>query len=303
LWWEWAGYQIGSRMVQTGMTSIRGFIKILKDIIFRVDYMLAFGLSEDDILPKLKKWQKHPRALLGGYASSLYIIAKTAKMNDINNIDFKSLVSWGDKLFPRYRKLIEAQFGVEVFDTYACTEGIMIAGECEYHNYHIMSPHVYVELLDENHNEVEPGELGYVVVSRLDNYSMPLVRYYLGDLAKKVVPDKICECGRKLPLLGMVVGRDTDIVKTPSGKYMIVHFFTAIFEHISEIKQFRVLQKKIDEIEIEYIPDRNFADDVLDLIRDKIQNHIKEKFPIHFKCVENISTTPSGKPQIVKSLI
>ena len=72
-----------------------------------------------------------------------------------------------------------------IAEVYGTTEGFMIAGLCENGNHHILTPHVYLELLDKDGNEVAPGELGYVVVTRLDAFSFPLIRYYLGDLAIK----------------------------------------------------------------------------------------------------------------------
>ena len=129
----------------------------------------------------------------------------------------------------------------------------MIAAECEYHTYHIMSPHVYIEILDENGNEVKDGELGNIHVTHLDNFLMPLIRYKIGDLGVKSSPDYVCNCGRSLPVLKHIIGRDTDVVYTESGKPLIVHFFTGIFEHFSTINQFQVVQKDNEPFNIKYI--------------------------------------------------
>ena len=59
--------------------------------------------------------------------------------------------------------------------------------------------------------------------------------------------------------LQKIVGRDTDVVHTPGGKALIVHFFTGVFEHLPQIKQFRIIQKKVGEIEIEFIPSETFS--------------------------------------------
>ena len=65
----------------------------------------------------------------------------------------------------------------------------MIAGECREGSMHIMSPHVYIEILDDDGNRLPAGQLGKVVVTRLDAFAMPLVRYYLGDLAILAPPE------------------------------------------------------------------------------------------------------------------
>jgi len=303
LWWEWAGYKIGDKIIQTGMNHKRNYEKQIKDFLFQTDYYIAFGLDKDKIQAALEKQRTNPRKMLLGYASSLYLFAKVANELNYNDIHFESVVSWGDKMFEHYKKLIESQFGTKVYDTYACTEGFMISAQCENGNYHIMSPQIYLEILDADNNEVKDGEFGSVVVTRLDSRAMPLVRYSLGDLAVKESEDKTCSCGRGLPLLRNIVGRDTDIVKTFTGKYMIVHFFTAIFEHIPEIEQFRVIQRNLDEIEIEYIKAKNFNLHVLDKIENQIYDYLGERIKIIFKEVSRIPASLSGKPQIILSLL
>jgi phenylacetate-CoA ligase len=63
---------------------------------------------------------------------------------------------------------------------------------------------IYAEILDDADRPCAPGEVGRVVVSTLHNYAMPLFRYDLGDLAEVGPP---CECGRTLPVLNRIVGR------------------------------------------------------------------------------------------------
>jgi phenylacetate-coenzyme A ligase PaaK-like adenylate-forming protein len=304
LWWEWAGYRFGQRTLQTGMTVERGFVKSAKDFLLRTSYYPAYDLQEKHVLEKLEqiRTSRNIRHLMG-YASSLYVFAETAQKHDIRDVHFESVVSWGDKMFPHFRRKIEQQFHTRVFDTYGCTEGCMIAAQCECFNYHIMSPHVYLEIVNDNGAPVPTGHFGNVVVTRLDNYSMPLIRYYLGDLATLDSPHRICECGRSLPLLKQIVGRDTDIVRTRSGKHMIVHFFTGIFEFYPQIKQFRVVQKTLDEITIEYIPDIGFTPAIIKKIHGQITSLLQEDFPVRFIEVDQINPTPSGKPQIVQSLL
>jgi phenylacetate-CoA ligase len=302
-WWEWAGYRFGKPILQTGITPNRGFIKGLKDKILKTDYVSAYNLDTNDVLTKLKELQINPVSHFCGYASSLFVFAKIAKENNITDIKFESVVSWGDKLFPHFRQLIENQFNTRVHDTYACTEGAMIAGQCKQGAYHLMTPQTYVEIVDDDGNPVPYGTLGKVLVTRLDNFAMPLIRYYLGDLAELEDPDKTCSCGMHYPQLKRVIGRDTDIIKTASGKFMVVHAFTGIFEHIPEIKQFRVIQHNLDEIIIEYIQDLGFTQKTLEMITDKIQNYLNEKFPIIYKEVDFIPPTASGKPQLIQSFL
>ena len=98
-----------------------------------------------------------------------------------------------------------------------------------------------------------------------------------------------------------MVGRETDIVKTKSGNFLIVHFFTGIFEFYPSIKQFCIIQRDYEGIEVEYIPESYFRLEDLEDIRGKILAHLDEPFNIKFIKVDNIPPTASGKPQIVIS--
>lgn len=303
-WWEWAGYKIGDPILQTGITPKRGILKKIKDLLFRTYYLPAFTHSEKSALDAFKWVSGKKNVVLAGYASSLYVLAEMAK-KDKQNLRFKTAISWGDKLFDHYRNHIEMTFETQVHETYASSEGFMIAAQKDLPYMYIISTDVYVEIVDDHGEEVSDGELGHVLVTKLNNFSMPLIRYRIGDLAIKL-PREHYPRQRKYayPLLQKVIGRDTDLIKTRSGKYMVVHSFTGIIEHYTEIKQYTVLQKELDGIVIQYIADKNFETDILNDIEQKIRKSLQEDdFYIHFEEVESIAPTASGKPQIIQSFL
>ena len=65
------------------------------------------------------------------------------------------------------------------------------------------------------------------------------------------------------PMLKQIIGRDTDIIYSPKGKALIVHFFTGIFEHYSEIEQFQIVKQKGKILQIRYIPGSNYNESIL----------------------------------------
>jgi phenylacetate-CoA ligase len=304
LLWEWAGYKMGRSMLQTGITPNRSLEKRLKDILFRVRYEAAFGLKTEDILKALRSFRNKKEPVFGGYASSLYVYAQTALNNGLTDIHFGTIISWGDKLFDHYRTTIEKAFHCKVYDIYGTTEGFTIAAQKDNLYPYIMTAQVFVELLDENGKEVPDGEVGRVVVTHLDAYEMPLIRYYLGDLAVKLPESEYPEQKELgFPMFKKIIGRDTDIVRTPGGKSMVVHSFTGIFEHLPEIKQFRVLQQELSGIIIEYIPEAEFKQETLQFIEQKIISSLNERIRIDFREVSQIPHSPSGKPQLIVSTI
>jgi phenylacetate-CoA ligase len=157
-----------------------------------------------------------------------------------------------------------------------------------------------VELLDDEGNEVEDGEIGHVVVTSLIHKAMPLIRYKVGDLAIKLPANqypKERELG--LSLFQKIIGRETDIVETPLGKKLIVHSFTGVFEYYPEIKQFQVVQRNKELLIIRYIVGANFRLAVFDKIKNQLETLAEEELNIDFVMVDEILPSKSGKPQVV----
>lgn len=301
-WWEWSNYRIGKPIVQTGMTLDRSLVKSLKDFFLRTYYLNAFSLSENQLKDVCEKLNNTDKYFLSGYASSLNVIAEYALKHNYS-IKLKSVISLGDKLFDHYRKNIENAFACKVYDTYGSNEGLMIAAQKDLEYLYILSPHVFVEIVDDEYVPVEDGIMGNILITRLDANSMPLIRYKLGDLGILLPKDKYpMRRDLNYPLLQQIVGRETDVVKLPSGKKLIVHSFTGIFEFVSEIKQFKVIQGKVNEITILYIKDVGFSNKILINITNELQKHIQDlDFKIKYKEVSFIAPSSSGKPQIIES--
>lgn len=303
-WWEWSGYKLGSPIVQTGMSPERGFLKLIKDGLFKTKYITAFSLTEKQLKNLFREINNTNHYYLVGYASSLNIISEYALIHDYN-VSFKAVISLGDKMFNHYKKNIEKAFKTKVYDTYGCNEGFLIASEKDLEYKYIMSPHVCLEILDDDYNPVLDGELGNVVVTRLDAFSMPLIRYKIGDLAIKLPKEKYPE--KRLynyPLLEKIVGRETEVVVLLDDRKLTVHSFTGIFEYFTEIKQFQVIQEKKGRITIKYIKSESFHIDVLERATSEMQKHIRDaNFIIEYKEVDFIAPSKSGKPQIVESTL
>ena len=299
LWWEWNGYYLGKPLLQTGMTTKRGFIKAIKDFVLGTKYLNAFHLSENEVLDMLSSIRGKKNYHLFGYASSLYEIAKISLKNNIG-VNFDLAMSQGDKLFDHYSKTISAAFNCKVVEDYGMTEGFMVGQKVDLLYFYIYTPNIYIEVLSEHDEPVNVGETGRIILTKLDGFAMPLIRYDTGDLGV-LLPKEKYPVHRKFnfPLLERVIGRNTDIIKTNDGKTLIVHTFTGIFEFYNEIKQFQVIQNNINNIIIKYVPDSSFLPEVLMRIENEIREKTRSNIAVIWEKVENIPPSSSGKPQIV----
>ncbi|MFH4691404.1 phenylacetate--CoA ligase family protein [Vibrio alginolyticus] len=299
IWWKWAGVEFGKPIFQTGNNK-RGVFKSIKDYVFNTNYYPAFDLNDQHIRREIT--QHHSGGALCGYASSLYVISKACEGDASLKGKFTTAVSWGDKLFPHYREKIKDVFGINVYETYGCSEGIKICAQYDSEYMYIMSTNVIVEIVDDSGNALPDGEMGHVLLTSLDRYAMPMVRYRIGDLGI-ILPKEEYPENLKLnyPLMKKIIGRDTDIVILPNQNKLTVHTFTAIFEYIEQVKQFRVIQNDYNDICIELILNKGFGlNETIDILSPIFEKTLgSESKNFKFVQVNNIPNTPSGKPQLI----
>lgn len=299
LWWEWAGYSFGNSILQTGVNMNRSKEKKIKDFLLQTHYINAMSHSDNEIEEELKRLVKEPRDHFIAYASSLFLFAKVAIEKGIEGVKFKSVISLGEKLLPNFRETIEKAFSCQVYDTYGASEGFLIASQCQKGNYHILSPHVVLEILDDHNREVKPGEMGRVVLTGLDNFTTPLIRYEVGDLAVKSV-EKDCSCGLNYPLLGEIIGRQTEFILTKKGKYITVQNVVRVMKHFPEVEQFKVVQDQEDSIRIIYIKDPNAPVVRESEIQQMFEEVFQEPMTFIFESVNVLPKAKTGKFQLIE---
>lgn len=301
LFWSWGGFRMGQPHLQTGMSLARGTTKRLKDIVFRCSYTSAFDLTDSAAESMLKRIDAHGIRALFGYASSLYVLARYLERRGLQR-HMSSIFTWGDSLFPHYREVIERTFGCRVNDCYGLGEGLQCAAQCEEHDaLHEAMHGVIIEIVDHDGQPVPAGALGRVVVTRLTPGPMPLLRYDTGDVAHFV--EGPCPCGRALRRISRIQGRATDIVTTPGGDRLIVHFFTQIFEMIPEIAQFQVRQERPESITVLYVKGAGFQEGVLETVRAQIRANCRYPLAIEFRAVDTIPLERSNKRRFVVSSV
>lgn len=297
------GWEIGMPLLQTGMSLDRGLVKRAKDYFLGTEYVSAFDLSNNVLDRYLDTIVRKKLQFVMGYPGSLYFLAKRA--GEVGcGIRMKGAVTWGDNLYSHYRKTIEENFGCAVTDTYGCGEGIQIAAQCgcKGAGYHIFMPHVLVEIVDDSGQEVSCGERGNILLTRLDPGAMPLIRYRVGDVGRLKAGGR-CSCGRELDSLVCVEGRDTDVVVTPNGNRLIVHFFTGIFEYYSSIETFKVEQEKVEGITVKIVPGVGFTENICKKIEGEIHEKGDPSLEIDFEIVDKISLERSNKRRFVVSKV
>ncbi|MGZ8218531.1 MAG: phenylacetate--CoA ligase family protein [Methylomagnum sp.] len=184
------------------------------------------------------------------------------------------------------------KWGVRCSDTYSANEVGYIAFRCpEQGNSHVQSESVMVEVLDDRGRMCGVGESGRVVVTSLHNQAMPLLRYDLGDY---VTVGAACACGRGSPVIGKVLGRVRNLVRTPDGRrYWPVALGKV--RAVQPILQAQFVQADLETIQIRVVLSRPLREGELSRVGELAREALGYPFRVDVVRVESIERGPSGK--------
>jgi phenylacetate-CoA ligase len=261
----------------------------------------SFRMSEKDMERYVKTINSYKPDLIRAYAGSLYAICKFIEKKEMAIHRPKAIVTSAEKLRNEMREKIESVFGTKVYDFYGSREVDGIAGECDAGLLHIFMFDNHVEILDERNQSVREGEMGKVIVTTLHNYSMPLIRFAIGDTA--TLGPKKCRCGNLLPTLKDVSGRITDHFIREDKTIIHGEYFTHLFYLKHWLKVFQVVQEDYKKIRIFIVLLDNINDAEKREIESKIRLVMGKDCIIIWEFVEEIPRTPSGKHLYTKSLL
>lgn len=291
--WYWMGYQLGDKYVKLSQNPRDSQNKKIQDRIFRCKYLFSQQLTNENFKNIIDEIQKYQPLIIRGYPDPMMFLARYAKDHGIKAFnDLIAITTTGNILFNGARDLIENQFSCKIFDAYSC-EGGATAFECPTHDcYHSSMEYAISEIISDG-EEVGGGERGQLISTDLMNYSVPFIRYDSQDVLIK--GDHQCSCGRSLLTIKKIVGRNNDILVTPSGKYLIVHNFTGYFEWIESVDKFQIIQDEMSHININLVVNDKFNKKIEEEIILYWQNYIGKDVQIDINIVDDIPLLPSGK--------
>lgn len=239
------------------------------------------------------------------YPSQLSALALYCLEHGIQLPDLYEVRTIGEMLTQKQINRVKTAWPhVKISDIYSCIEVGNIAHQCpEYHQYHVNLEHVYLEIVDERNQACAVGEAGRVLVTSLMNYATPLIRYELGDYAVWGGP---CPCGRRLPVLKHILGRQRNRLILPGGesRFPYIGEYDALKQVIPiRIQKFQFVQHTLHDIEIKAVtPDRLTCSQET-TAKAFYQNIFGAHFSIHLTYHDEIAAGPTGKFEEFISLV
>ena len=261
----------------------------------------TFAADETRWIEYADRIRSYRPSFVAGYAGSLYQLAKIIRNRNIRLYRPQFVHSSAERLHDFMREEIEEQFDSSVYDFYGSREVGAIAGECSKGSRHIFIQNNVVEILDDSENIVKNGEEGRIVVTNLHNYSMPMIRYDIGDTGSMGGND--CVCGSQLPVLHTLTGRVTDHFISKQGTLIHGEFFTHLFYFRDWVEQFQVDQLSLDRVRVSIVR-RSSVDeeDVADITRN-IRLVMGHECDVEWRYVDEIESTAEGKHLYTRCLM
>ncbi len=305
LFYEWAGRREGEKLVKlwgsekeilTGSKGARGWIS---RYILNTTTLNAFRMTPDTMRHYVSVINREKPKVIEAYVQSLYELAKFIEANHLPVFSPKGIIVSAGTLYPPLKEAIERVFKAKVYNRYGSREVGGVACSCEKdEGLHINIFTSYIEILNDRLELCPPEELGGIYITTLTNYVMPLIRYKIGDLGawSKI---QHCSCGRGLPLLRRVEGREMNVFRTRSGRIIpgefFIHFIGVVFNK-NYISKFQVIQEDYDLVIIKVVISDEagfvrYQDDIVASIRTVMGADCRVKF----ERVANIEPAASGK--------
>jgi phenylacetate-CoA ligase len=245
-------YRSASLTLDGNPTRVRNHFRVIAPAVWKlIPEGRKISVFEDSarVVEVLREWRPQH---LSGYGSSVgrlfrYLAESGESMPLPKAVTFSS-----DSMAPMERSIIETDFGIPVQGIYSATEAFSIGFECgEGEGYHVNEDVSVVRIVDGEGREVDAGTRGSIVVSNLVNRGTVLLNYQLGDAGSPI--DGPCPCGRPLPRIRLLDGRDTTFIERASG--LPIHQYRLYLALASlGLSRWQVVQTAISNFTVRAIP-------------------------------------------------
>ncbi len=250
----------------------------------------AYQMGEQDLQQHLKRIHKFQPRSIYGYSQSLYLLAMQAESQNVKIDSLQMLTLTGEPAMPLSVETIERVFDAPATVEYGSTEFGIIASEWPDRSLRVREDIVQVE------TPRNPSGCHDIVVSTLNNFSFPLLRYDIGDATS----DPIARPQRGFATLQDVLGRNNDFIVTRDGNLLHSARLDALFKKdTTAIRRFRVHQHQEGTVEVSLELKEGQPFDAIEM-QQKLEQ-LTAGYPVHLELTAEIQQTVAGKHRLVVS--
>ena len=236
-------------------------------------------------------------AVLYGCKTSLKLLAEHAL--EVASVDHRpgKIISTAESLDKATRTQLAKTFDAEVYDFYGLSEMGIVGWECRAHTgYHLAEDATIIEYQPAD----DIAGASKLVMTNLNLYAMPLIRFETGDL---VLPgtNKSCPCGRTFSQFEQVEGRIADVIQKKNGVKISPYRLTCALETVAGLKTYQVIQKNLDSILVKFVPVPFEKGVKEEQIRHTVETVLGGDIHILIKKATELAVIPGRKFRVVES--
>ena len=270
-----------------GKERIDGIKKKINNYLTNSTSFNPYDTSDENFRRIVESLKNNQFSLLRSYSQFLFSFCKKLETDGIK-FNVRAVTTTAEPITPKHRDIFKKVLNAETFDQFGCGEIGGIAYECSKHEgLHVSEERVYLEVNDKNQ----------LIITDLDNFSMPFIRYFNADEA--LISDKQCSCGRKSMLLKKIMGRTCDYVIGINGEILHwAYFWHLVFDSkIAEknnLRKFQIVQTTKGSLTVRLVASPPLSGDEESVWINNIQSRMG-KMQVTFSYEQDIENAASGK--------
>lgn len=257
----------------------------------------TYHLTSKDIDSYIEQINNFRPSTIVGYPSALHFMAlEVQKRNLLLKHRPNGIISAGETLQLHQKEVIEKVFKTKIYNRYGCREVGHIANECNKHDgLHYSADDLVIEVIDNDGQICKEGVIGNLLITDLNNYAFPMIRYNIGDLGA-IATYSDCGCGSTLPKLKTVAGRSFDIIHGLNGNKVSGTFWTLTFRNrVKGVEAFQIKQFLNYKIIINVKTNEHFNQQEADNIKQLVCDKLGAKIEVEIIEVQDFEYTHTGK--------
>lgn len=262
-----------------------GWRERLRNYIYNRTFQNAFLVNERKLFDFVEEINRRKPVSMWVYVESIDLLARFIRDKQLSVHQPKFIISTAGTLYPEIRSTVEQVFRCRVYNQYGSREVGAVAFESLDQSGMRGLPYL-------NHIELVNGR---ILVTSFTNYSMPLLRYEIGDTAEPWDRVQDLEFGCEKKIFKSVTGRVISHFKTPAGGIVHGQYFIHMFYFLDWVRQFQVVQDNLDEIRCRVVSSREPTSQELQRLRDGIRDVMGSSCEVTFERVSKIAPSSSGK--------
>jgi phenylacetate-CoA ligase len=254
--------------------------------------MSSYHLKENNLKDYYTKLVNFAPEEIFTYPSSITPIAEFIVKNSLSPIKLKLIMTTAENLSDYQRAIINKAFNAPIVNQYGCTEMAFFMGD-NGHGMLIEPEHGIVEVRSNSGNVSLNGE-GELIATGLINWSMPVIRYAVGD---DIELTQCNESGRQK--LASLKGRVDDVLYqmdgTPVGR------LDPIFKGGKAIQMAQIVQKKDGSIILKLVPSNDYQEQYGNDLKVELCKRFGDNAKISIELLDDIPKQKNGKFRAVIS--